>query len=141
MRFDVIVMQDVLEHLTDPVAMLTKLKSLANKDCMITSGFPNKDSLMARYFKGKWRMVRPLGHLHFFSSMSMARSFNKSGWEIVFRQSCRPGHVEAREIIKQFDWKSFADPFRGASKLLGELILERLILEKDQWFVQARAHQ
>jgi len=139
-KFDIMVIQDVLEHLTDPVAMLTKLKCMASKDCVITSGFPNKDSIAAQFFKGNWRMVRPLGHIHFFSSRSIVKAFNENGWKIVVQQSCRPAHIYSWETIKQFDWKLFKDPLRGVSKLIRRLIIEQLILEKDQWFVQARAN-
>jgi hypothetical protein len=141
-QFDIIVIQDVLEHLSDPIAMLSKLRNIANKNCVITTGFPNKDSLQAQLKKGKWRMIRPLGHIHFFSSRSIITAFHKSGWEIIEKQNCRPAQISLWQAIwhaiKIFNWKLFKNPFLGIYKL-SKSILVQLLIEKDQWFVQARA--
>lgn len=138
-KFDIIVVQDVLEHLASPVAILKKLRSVANSGCVITLGFPNKDSLPARLFKGKWRMIRPLGHIHFFSSKSILRSLQQSGWKIVFKQKCRPAHLSLSDAARNFDWKLFRNPLRGFYRLVKVLLINELFLEKDQWLVQAIA--
>ena len=84
-------------------------------------------------------MVRPLGHIHFFSAVSMAKALAKSGWEIVLQKNGRPGDISSWEAIKQFNWRSFKDPFRGIRKLFKGLLIEKLVLERDQWFIVAKA--
>jgi 2-polyprenyl-3-methyl-5-hydroxy-6-metoxy-1,4-benzoquinol methylase len=81
-NYNFFILSDVLEHLESPVDMLIKLKSMAAENARIYCSFPNKDSLPAKLFNGKWRMVRPLGHLHYFSRQSVTALFLKSGWEI-----------------------------------------------------------
>jgi hypothetical protein len=44
--------------------------------------FPNKSSLRAFLSKGNWRMVRPIGHLHYFSNDSVRLMFKLAGWRI-----------------------------------------------------------
>ena len=83
LKFDCVVIQDVLEHISDPVDMLKKIRSRVNSGGLIYAGFPNKDSFKARLMKNKWSMVRPVGHLHYFSSKSIDIIFKKAGWEVL----------------------------------------------------------
>lgn len=79
-KFDVIVIYDVLEHLADPLLMLSTCRAMTNEGARIYCAFPNKDSLAARLLRQKWLMVRPLGHLHYFSRRSAATLFTRAGW-------------------------------------------------------------
>jgi SAM-dependent methyltransferase len=76
LQFDVIVLQDVLEHILDPVKMMGQLKRIARQGSVLFCSFPCKDSRPARVYKGKWPMVRPFGHLHYFSFESATRMFS-----------------------------------------------------------------
>ena len=130
-KFDIIVANDVLEHLNNPTEMLNKLSSIVNKDCLIHCTFPNKDCLKAKIQKGKWSMIRPFGHLHYFSARSIKFMFKETGWKIIKIQNCRAGNCNAIDIIKNFDYKSKNLLFR----LVKSLILGQLLLGKDQWTV------
>jgi hypothetical protein len=77
--FDIFVLQDVLEHVFDPVGLLVKLKRMARENSIFFCSFPCKDSRPARIYKGKWSMVRPYGHLHYFSFPSAAKMFSLAG--------------------------------------------------------------
>jgi 2-polyprenyl-3-methyl-5-hydroxy-6-metoxy-1,4-benzoquinol methylase len=80
-RFDLIAAMDVLEHVRDPVAMVRRLRELAAPGARLFMAFPNRASLRARVGKGRWRMVRPLGHLHFFSPRSARLMLKEAGWD------------------------------------------------------------
>ena len=80
-RFDLIVAMDVLEHVRDPVAMVRRLRELAAPGARLFMAFPNRASLRAHVGKGRWRMVRPLGHLHFFSPRSARLMLKEAGWD------------------------------------------------------------
>ena len=81
-RFDLIAAMDVLEHVRDPVAMVRRLRELAAPGARLFMAFPNRASLRARVGKGRWRMVRPLGHLHFFSPRSARLMLKEAGWDV-----------------------------------------------------------
>jgi hypothetical protein len=76
LQCDVIVLQDVIEHVLHPVELLTRLKTIAGDGCIFFCSFPCNDSRTARIFKSKWAMVRPYGHLHYFSLNSAQKMFS-----------------------------------------------------------------
>ena len=131
--FDLLVAQDVLEHLNNPINVLTKLRSKTNKGGVISIGVPNKDSLKAKLMKDKWSMIRPLGHLHYFSKKSIIKMLYNSGWEVLEIKSVRMGKVSAKDLIREFDYSL---PFY---RIIKSLFLGQIILGKDQWYIQARA--
>jgi len=134
-KFDIIVMQDVLEHIANPVDMLIKLKCFANDEAVISCGFPSGDSFKARLLKERWDMIRPIGHLHFFSSKSIEIMFRKSGWKIIYKKRSSPGESSALNVIKQFDF-NLRNPFKAIYNLIKILFLPLvLLLRKDQWYV------
>jgi len=77
--FDIFVLQDVLEHVLDPIGLLVKLKKMAREGSVFFCSFPCKDSRPARVYKGRWPMVRPYGHLHYFSFRSAIKMFSHVG--------------------------------------------------------------
>lgn len=79
--FNLIVALDVLEHISDPAGALRELRRRAAPGAELYASFPNNDSWRARHDKGRWRMVRPLGHLHFFTAESTRRLLEAAGFE------------------------------------------------------------
>lgn len=77
---DVIVAVDVLEHVSDPIAMLKALRPLAGPKTRLYAAFPNSQSFRFMIQKEKWRMVRPLGHVHYFSKQGAVTMFQKAGF-------------------------------------------------------------
>jgi 2-polyprenyl-3-methyl-5-hydroxy-6-metoxy-1,4-benzoquinol methylase len=75
LKFDVIILQDVLEHVLDPVGLMKELKKKTRNDSVFFCSFPCNDSRPARVYKSKWTMVRPYGHLHYFSFASAMKMF------------------------------------------------------------------
>lgn len=136
-KFNIIVIQDVLEHLEDPVNMLIKAKILANPGCMLSCGFPNKDALIAKVLKGKWDMIRPIGHLHYFSSKSIKKMFERSGWEIVKKYSYWPVSYPLY-YLKFFNFHS-KNPLKLIYRIFRDLLLKQLLFGKDQWYVVGKA--
>jgi len=79
LKFDIIILQDVLEHIFDPVGLINEIKNKARDGSSFFCSFPCNDSRSARIFKGKWAMVRPYGHLHYFSFNSTKKMFSDAG--------------------------------------------------------------
>lgn len=128
-KFDVIMAKDVIEHLSDPLDMMKKLNQLANKGAIVYCCFPNKDCLKANLLKGGWSMIRPLGHLHYFSSLSVKIMFKKSGWKNIYQKNGRIVNATAIDIIKNFDYHGKNLLYR----LFKSLLVGQLLLGKDQW--------
>ncbi len=131
--FDMIVAHDVLEHLSSPSSTLGELNALARDGCVIHATFPNKDALKAKLQKSRWHMVRPFGHLHYFSRRSVHMLFKKSGFDIVSLKKCRISKNTALDLLKNFDTKGKLIVYR----FFKSLILGQMILGKDQWKVIA----
>lgn len=91
--FDVVVMADVLEHIEDPLSFVKSVGDLIETGTVYAC-FPNNQSLRARLSKDKWRMVRPLGHLHFFSKQSLSITFESNGFNI--KQLAKTDLIEFR---------------------------------------------
>jgi 2-polyprenyl-3-methyl-5-hydroxy-6-metoxy-1,4-benzoquinol methylase len=134
--FDVIIMLDVLEHVSNPIGALNDLLRFASKDTVLVCAFPNSESVQSRLWKGRWRMVRPLGHLHYFSKASIDKLFERAGWTLLekrptwFRFSCRRQELMASYYaLRGMHIRSAVGPFREA------------LLGRDQWFVKATPYR
>jgi len=85
--FDGIVMTEVIEHLSDPVGVVRKLRSHLRKNGWIFVTTPNVGSLKARLLRGGWSERRKLGHLYLFSRHGLERSLSEGGFDQV--AACR----------------------------------------------------
>ncbi len=84
-KFDVIICNNVLEHVTDPLGFLKKFKSLCHKDTVIRIQVPNdfswyqgllkKEQLINREY---W--VAPPGHLSYFNKENFPEVLNANGY-------------------------------------------------------------
>lgn len=117
--YDVVVLQDVLEHVVSPLDMMIACRAKVGIGARIYCTFPNRDSWLARHGRERWRMVRPLGHLHYFSRKSLELLFIKSGWSIRCLRASHGGNFFDLLRTRQF---------AGA--------LSHLMVGKDQWSVQ-----
>lgn len=91
--FDVVVCADVLEHLPDPVAVLTSLVALCRPGGAFVISVPNVANWQARLrlLRGDWR-YEPVGlfdsgHLRFFTRATLLELVTGCGLTV---ESCRP---------------------------------------------------
>lgn len=80
MRFSIFVLQDVLEHVVAPIDLLRDLRSRAAPRARLFFSVPWSESRPARLLRARWPMVRPFGHLHYFSHDSAHVLLARSGW-------------------------------------------------------------
>ena len=128
-KFDLIIAHDVLEHVSDPTKMLKTLWQAAGPDCVLHVTFPNKDALKAKIQKGSWHMVRPFGHLHYFSKRSVEEMFKNSGWSTTELKPTRISEMGALDLIQQFKISGGKIVYR----LIKSLLVGQILLGKDQW--------
>lgn len=89
-HFDIVTLWHTLEHLPDPKAALKEACRILNEDGLLVVAVPNLDNFITRVFyflaKGKRLKMFSIGakelHLWHFSSQSLARLLNETGFVI-----------------------------------------------------------
>ena len=118
--WNVLVAIDVFEHLSQPLEALRAISGLAAPHSRLYAAFPNNQSFRFVTQKSAWRMVRPLGHVHYFSRKSLNALFDTGGYKVVSRATNDMAIAPSLRTPK-----SYASP-----------IIQALGLG-DQWFVKA----
>jgi 2-polyprenyl-3-methyl-5-hydroxy-6-metoxy-1,4-benzoquinol methylase len=84
--FDVVTMNDVIEHLPDPRSCLSRTHELLRARGLLYIVTPNIASLSARLLRGRWWGLRP-AHLYYFSTRTLEAMLDATGFETVFKKS------------------------------------------------------
>lgn len=87
-QFDVVCMWDTIEHLRQPQLYLEKLSRHMRSGALIALTTGDIDSFNARLRKDKWRLMRPLTHVHFFSKKTLKKILNTYGFDIIYEHHC-----------------------------------------------------
>jgi hypothetical protein len=86
-------MLDVLEHLSSPIEVLHDLLPFTSADTVLVAASPNAESLLSRLWQGRWRMVRPFGHLHYFSRVPSTKPSGELAGLFSLEQCCDRGPI------------------------------------------------
>ena len=78
--FDVIVMNDVIEHLEDPKSVLKEIRRILKNDGVIYISTPDIKSFLSRFLRAKWWGINKY-HLFYFSKKTMERLFDEVGFK------------------------------------------------------------
>lgn len=95
-KFDVIVCQDVIEHVSNVVDYIQKVCNFAKSGSFFYFSAPYSQSLEARLLKGRWEMVKPFGHLNYFSKQSICHILEKANLEIL---NCYTLNISAKKSV------------------------------------------
>lgn len=83
-KYDVIIMNQLIEHLYDPDAMLKRCKSLLNKDGLLIIETPNYLALDHTLFKNKyWGGYHIPRHFNIYNYQTIKQHLQKHGFSIV----------------------------------------------------------
>lgn len=80
--FRLVVLGDVLEHLTDPGVALASTADLLDGTGVLYLTVPDAGSLLARLLGRRWWSVLPM-HVQYFTRASMTRLLDEHGFEVV----------------------------------------------------------
>ncbi|HXA21578.1 MAG TPA: class I SAM-dependent methyltransferase [Acetobacteraceae bacterium] len=82
-RPDLIVMWDTIEHLARPDLFLAKAARDLRPGGYIAITTGDIGSPFARFRGGRWRMIHPPTHLHYFSASTLRLVLERTGFEVV----------------------------------------------------------
>lgn len=89
--FDIITMNHVLEHVSEPKIVLEKIKTILKKDGLLILGIPNTDSLAYSIFSKDWHQLDVPRHLFDYSNKNIVELLKKKGFSIIkIRYNSRP---------------------------------------------------
>ena len=95
--FDVIVMNDFLEHVPNPLDALKEARRLLKKDGLLFIATPNIDSVMAKISKTYWLHLKPDEHIYYFSPKTIKILLEKAGFRTIKQRSF--GRIRSLDII------------------------------------------
>jgi hypothetical protein len=85
---DVVCLWDTIEHLAAPRAYLEAVSSHMPPGSLIAITTGDIGSLNARVQKGRWRLIHPPTHLHYFTRRSLTRLLERCGFSVVHVEYC-----------------------------------------------------
>lgn len=88
--FDFVTLDQVIEHMKDPLAVLQGAARVLKPDGRIIIAMPNIEGWGAKVFGSKWVHWHAPYHLHFFSSRSMESIARNAGLEIELKKTATP---------------------------------------------------
>jgi SAM-dependent methyltransferase len=122
--YDVAVLSNVLEHSLDPKAMLLAARRLLNHDGEVWISCPNSQSWLRPVFGRWWINWHVPFHITHFSSSTLRRLLEESGFEHVEIRQITPALWVASSIIARL----FARPGKPTRQLRNPFLIFALVL-------------
>ena len=91
--FDVVTMDQVIEHVTDPIEIFKNVRRILKPNGIFILSTPNADGWGKKVFRKKWLHWHTPYHLNFFSNPSLSIASNVAGLKI-----------ETNKTITHSDW-------------------------------------
>ena len=89
-KFDLIIMNQIIEHIPEPDILLKKLTTKLTQNGLIIISFPNVNSFWKFLFKEKLINWHVPYHLHHFKGKNFERLLNKCGFQTIKKDSITP---------------------------------------------------
>lgn len=113
--FDVVVMNHVIEHLSQPLEYMLEVRRILKGGGVFIVATPDFDSACARRFGNNFRMLHDKGHISLFTSFSLVKMLEDFSFEVI--------HVEypffetdwftPENMNRMFDESAISPPFYG----------------------------
>lgn len=86
--YDLVVCNNVLEHVIDPMGLLKRLRAIVAPQGMVRIAVPNdgswlQDEIVARNLADPQFWLAPPDHLNYFNTDTLPRAMAAHGWEVV----------------------------------------------------------
>jgi len=115
--YDLVVMNHVIEHLTDPVAALRRIHGLLKPGGVFILGTPDFDSGAARRYGKNFRLLHDPTHISLFSSDSMHRCLRDNKFKIKYVEYpfFDTPWFSRESLMRLLDDKGISPPFYGSA--------------------------
>jgi 2-polyprenyl-3-methyl-5-hydroxy-6-metoxy-1,4-benzoquinol methylase len=141
-KFDLVLMMDVIEHLTSPKKGLQKVNNVLKSGGLLVIETPNFDSAPAKVLGVEWGLIAPEHHLFYFTPTTLKKMLEATGFEIVSMTfprwgltdlllsagSLRKAGLPIGEKEKRFVRRSLRGP-RDAVRAAADIIDRRLLAQ------------
>lgn len=81
--FDVIVIDDVIEHVISPTALVQECHRILKTGGLLTINTPNRAGLWHLLMGRRWFHYKQMGHTHFFSPRVITDLLNRHGFDVL----------------------------------------------------------
>ena len=130
-KYRVCILQNILEHLIDPVALLEKLPRLLTDDGLVVATVPNDYSRLQEELSASGRIDReywfaPPEHLHYFNADNIARFAERCGFDVIDSY----GDFPIEFFLFHPGSNYVADPALGKDAHKARMTLDALFAEK-----------
>ena len=97
--YNVVVLSNVLEHVLDPVAMLTQIRGLLSPEGQVWISCPNAASYWHQVFGRHWINWHVPFHLWHFSPQTLESLLARAGFQVVNLKTCTPALWLAQSLV------------------------------------------
>lgn len=115
--FDVIILNHTLEHLDNPLEVLTKINTLLKKGGIVLVDVPNFGSLLSELSREHWIYLLPNEHNFQFTKDSLGKIFEKANLNVIYFES-RSGIFEFDDPIFELKQSLFGMKKRFITSIL-----------------------
>lgn len=113
-RFDVVLLNHVLEHMPNPFAELNHVYKILKQSGIIVVDLPNFESLTSQVHREHWSLLRPKEHLYQFTPKTLHLLLKKAGFTVIATST----------VSGIFD---FGDPSKSLEEALSSLKFHTLL--------------
>jgi len=119
--YDIIIMNQLIEHLWQPLKVLKKLRQALKKNGFLSIETPNISGYDRKFFKDKWGGYYYPRHLNLFSFESLARLLKNAGFKIVMQ----------KKLVAPIIWTFSFHSYLGSSKEKQQNLLVRFFTDSN----------
>jgi SAM-dependent methyltransferase len=101
-KFDLVSLNQVIEHIPDPGRLLMKLRDSVRREGVVVLSFPNVGSLYRRLFGRRWINWHVPYHIYHFSRESFTRLCERGGWTVMKYKTVTPNLWTVLQIRSLF---------------------------------------
>lgn len=105
--FDVVIIKDAIERLTDPKGTLVEIRRILKSDGILCVNTPNIDSIVTRVFRSRWWGVHQ-SHLYYFNRHTLYMMLEKTGFH----------PIKTRSHTRVFTLRYWLSRFKGYNETL-----------------------
>ena len=137
--FDLIIMNDLIEHIPNPQQLLLKVNALLKSDGLVFMVTPDGGSFMARILGKRWFHLKPREHLYYFSKTHLRRLFRDTGFMVTSFQHL--GRYRSLDTLATKSASLFGPLSHFVHKVFRFLHLDRLVVPfnlYDEYAIIAR---